>query len=245
MGPEYELLAILSTLIFSDNSGKRPLKWLDLRFITVEFSKIFDKSPSMWLSDRSKASTFEVQFQNQLGALLEIPDIDISKNPRDLCDCSHEGKLGPILIEFMETYSSWKGGTQLELTLKKNCVWDIERSFSFDSFLKCPSSIVPVKKLFWIYNSRFERSPRLFGMVPFNWFWLRDNVLIWDKFPTDKGIGPFKELKERSRYVRCLSWPNDSGIFPIRWLGYKDRYSNFSKLKMLGGISPFKELSSR
>ena len=84
-----------------------------------------DTSHSMWLLDRLITIMFEVQFQNQPGALPEIPDVDISKNLRDLCDCSHGGKLGPIWIELMEARSSWKGGTQLELTLKNKGASDI------------------------------------------------------------------------------------------------------------------------
>ena len=128
-----------------------------------------DTSHSMWLLERMINVMFEVQFQNQVGALPEIPDMDISKKMRDLCDCSHEGKLGPILIELMQAESSWKGGTQLELTLKNKLASDIYRSFNFESFLKCLSSTVPVKEFFPTYNvSNLDRSPRLFGMVPFN-----------------------------------------------------------------------------
>ena len=60
-----------------------------------------DTLHSMWLLDRLINVMFEVQFQNHIGALPEIPDMDMSKTLRDLCDCSHEGKLGPILIELM------------------------------------------------------------------------------------------------------------------------------------------------
>ena len=69
--------------------------------LTVELRKMSDTSHSMWLLERSINVMFEVQFQNQPGALPEIPDMDISKILRDLCDCSHEGNLGPILIELI------------------------------------------------------------------------------------------------------------------------------------------------
>ena len=61
----------------------------------------------------------------------------------------------------------------------------------------------------------------------------------------EEGIGPLKELFCIPRYVRCLSWPNDSGIFPISLLECKYKTSNFCKLKMLGGISPLRELPLR
>ena len=61
----------------------------------------------------------------------------------------------------------------------------------------------------------------------------------------DEGIGPPKELWVRDRYVRCLTWPNDSGILPDRWLEFNDRDSNFWKFKILRGISPFKEVLLR
>ena len=65
---------------------------------------------------------FEIQSQNQLGALPETPDKGNNKTWRDLCVYSHVGKLGPILQELMPAYSSWKGGTQLEFTLKNKGV---------------------------------------------------------------------------------------------------------------------------
>ena len=88
--------------------------------MTVELRKMADTSHFMWLLERLINVTFEIQFQNQPGALPEIPDMDISKIWRDLCDCSHEGKLGPILIELMKAESSWKGRSE-ERRVGKEC----------------------------------------------------------------------------------------------------------------------------
>ena len=60
----------------------------------------------------------------------------------------------------------------------------------------------------------------------------------------EEGIGPLRELPVILRYVRCLSWPNDSRIFPISLLEYNSKDSNFGELEMLSGILPLKEFVS-
>ena len=103
IGPKNELLARLNTSTFADNLGNRPLKWLDIRFKIVEFKKMSGTSLSMWLLERSTLWMFEIQSQNQLGALPETPDKGTNKNQRDLIMCILQDRVIDKFFFFKKT----------------------------------------------------------------------------------------------------------------------------------------------
>ena len=76
---------MFNTMTFEDNTGNRPVKQLEFKWMLVLLSQTLDKFPDIWLLERSIGPLIcEAHFQSHVGATLIIPELEMSRYQRDV-----------------------------------------------------------------------------------------------------------------------------------------------------------------
>ena len=87
-------------------------------------------------------------------------------------------------------------------------------------------------------SSSSNRSKKLLGTHPPNWFPKRPSPIRLARLPNSGGISPLNRFRLSHRVLRLARLPNSGGISPLNWFSLRSRDSQVGEVAQLRGYLP-------